>query len=79
MATVCHASTGCVKWNQSPDLKASVTSVCQEGYKIRASLSVPDKVQLGSLLLVPENQKDNLNKLWSKKGILRPSIPRVFS
>ena len=62
-----HASTVGVKWNRYPSLKKSsqrIRGVCE----VRASLSVPDKVQLGSLLLVPMNQNSTWLKLQSKKG-----------
>lgn len=36
-----------------------IISVLQKGCEDGASLSVPDKVQLGSLLRVPVNQKSN--------------------
>lgn len=50
-----------------------------EGYEITARQSVPDKVKLGSLLLVPANQKDILHEPQSKKGIPWLRLPRDFS
>lgn len=45
---------------------------------IRVSFPVPDKMQLGSLLLVPANQKDNLYEPQSKKGTPWLRLSRGF-
>ena len=45
---------------------------------IRVSFPVPDKMQLGSLLLVPANQKDNLYEPQSNKGTPWLRLSRGF-
>lgn len=55
-----------------------IISVHQKGCEVRASLSVPHKVQLGSLLRVPMNQNSTCFKLQSKKGIPWRSLLRLL-